>query len=223
VLAYPWAVSHKLVGTVSLKDLPESPQFNHQCELIRGKVRSGGTGDPGSPARGATLISTTGELTALTAVAQTLMTTMSNAEVARARDRTEDQSSKSLIKSLGPTQQGLFLTLVNDDLRDAPVQSTFMKSVLGVRAPTAAVNRILSEMRSWQGGVGVPGLHRFFANGFMSQENNAADVGGRSIFLCFPKTRDSEPVAFNQDRAPARAPRPRRRRSHPDLLPNEGI
>jgi hypothetical protein len=129
------------------------------------------------------------------------MTTMSNAEVVRARDRTEDRASKSLIKSLGPTQQGLFLTLATDDLRDAPTQSAFMKSVLGVRSPTAAVNRILSEMRSWQGGVSISGLHRFFANGFMSQENNAADVGGLSIFLCFPKTQDSGPVAFNQDRA----------------------
>jgi hypothetical protein len=93
VLAYLWAVSRKLVGTVSLTDLPESPQLNHQCELIRGKVRSGGTGDPGLPARGATLSSTTDELTALTAVAQTLMTTMSNAEVAQARNRTEDRAS----------------------------------------------------------------------------------------------------------------------------------
>jgi hypothetical protein len=43
VLAYLWAVSRKLVGTVSPKDLPESTQLNLQCELIRGKVRSGGT------------------------------------------------------------------------------------------------------------------------------------------------------------------------------------
>jgi hypothetical protein len=194
VLAYLWAVSRKLVGTVSLKDLPETPQLNHQCELIRGKVRSGGTGDPSSPAcRAPALPSTTGKLTALMAVAQTLMTTMSNAEVA--------QASKSLIKSLGPTQQGLFLALTTDGLQDAPAQSTFMKSVLGVRSPTTAVNHILSEMRSWQGGVSVSGLHRFFANGFMSQENNAADVGRLSIFLCFPKTRDSGPVAFNQERA----------------------
>ncbi len=77
------------------------------------------------------------------------MTTMSNAEVARARDRTEDRASKSLIKSLGPTQQGLFLTLATDDLRDTPAQSTFMKSALGVRSLTAAVNCILLEMRSW--------------------------------------------------------------------------
>jgi hypothetical protein len=125
-------------------------------------------------------------------------------EPARARDRTEDRASKSLIKSLGPTQQRLFLILATDDLRDAPTQSAFMKSVLAVRSPTAAVNRILSEMRSWQGGVSISGLHRFFANGFMSQENNAADVGGLSIFLCFPKTRDSGPVAFNQDRAQLR-------------------
>jgi hypothetical protein len=198
LLAYLWAVSHKLVGAVSLDDLPESPQLNHQCEQIRGKVPLGGS--TGTPSPGAPLPSTTGELMALTALAQTLMTAMSNAEVARARDRTEDRASKSLIKSLGPTQQGLFLTLATYDLRDAPTQSAFMKSVLGVRSPTAAVNRILSEMRSWQGGVSISGLHRFFANGFMSQENNAADVGGLSIFLCFPKTRDSGPVAFNQDR-----------------------
>jgi hypothetical protein len=76
-----------------------------------------------------------------------------------------------------------------------------MKWVLEVRSSAAAVNCILSEMRSWQGGVSILGLHWFFANGFMSQENNQADVGGLSIFLCFPKTRDSEPVAFNQDRA----------------------
>ena len=204
MLAYLWAVSHKLVGAVTLKDLPESPQLNHQCELIRGKLRPGGAGNPRSPAAGAPQPATTGELTALTAVAQTLMTTMSNAETARARDRTEDRASKSLIKSMGPTQQKLFLTLATDDLRDAPAQSTFMRPVLGVRSPTAAVNRILSEMRGWQGGVSTSGLHRFFANGFMSQENNAADVGGLSIFLCFPKTRDSGPVAFNQDRAQLR-------------------
>jgi hypothetical protein len=54
-LAYLWAVSRKLVGSVALKDLPESPQLNHQCELIQGKVRSGGPGDPGPPARGAPL------------------------------------------------------------------------------------------------------------------------------------------------------------------------
>jgi hypothetical protein len=189
VLTYLWAVSLKLAGTLSLEDLPESPQLNHQCELIRGKVRSGGTGDPGPSACG----------TPLTALAQTLMTTMSNAEVARARDRTEDRASKSLIKSFGPTQQGLFLTLAADDLQDAPAQLPFMKTVLGVRSPTAAVNRILSEMSSWQGGVSVLGLH-----GFMSQENNAADVGGLSIFLCFPRTRNLGPVAFNQDRVQLR-------------------
>jgi hypothetical protein len=173
VLAYLWAVSHKLVGAVDI-NLPESPQLKHQCKLIRGKIRAGGR--PGTPSQGKPLPSTTGKLTALTAVAQTLMTTMSNAEVARAQDRSEDRASKSLIKSLGPTQQGLFLTLATDDLRDAPTQSAFMKSVLGVQLPTAAVNRILSEMRSWQGGVLISGLHCFFAGGFMSQENNAADV-----------------------------------------------
>jgi hypothetical protein len=102
LLAYLWAVSHKLVGAVSLDDLPESPQLNHQCEQIRGKVRLGGS--TGTPSPGAPLPSTTSELTALMAVAQTLMTTMSNAEVARARDRTEDRASKLLIKSLWLTQ-----------------------------------------------------------------------------------------------------------------------
>jgi hypothetical protein len=38
----------------------------------------------------------------------------------------------------------------------------------------------------------------------MSQENNAANAGGPSIFLCFPKTRDSGLVAFNQDKAQLR-------------------
>jgi hypothetical protein len=38
----------------------------------------------------------------------------------------------------------------------------------------------------------------------MSQENNAADVGGLSIFLCFSNTRDLGPVAFNKDRAQLR-------------------
>jgi hypothetical protein len=38
VLAYLWAVWHKLVGAVALNDRPESPQLNHQCELIQQKV-----------------------------------------------------------------------------------------------------------------------------------------------------------------------------------------
>jgi hypothetical protein len=59
-------------------------------------------------------------------------------------------------------------------------------------------------MRSWQGGVSISGLHGFFANGFMFQENNAAGVGGLSIFLCFPKSRDSGPGAFNNNRAQLR-------------------
>jgi hypothetical protein len=119
--------SHKLVGAVPLNDLPESPPLNHQCELIRGNARSGGPGDPGSPAQGrAPWPATTGELTALTAVYQKLMTTMSNADVARARNRTKDWALKSLIKSLGPTQQDLFLTQATDDLRDVPAQLTFM-------------------------------------------------------------------------------------------------
>jgi hypothetical protein len=92
VLAYLWAVLHKLVGAVAMNDLPESTQLNHQCELIQGKIRAGGR--PGTPSQGAPLPSTTGKLTALMAVAQTLMTTMSNAEVARARDRSEDRASK---------------------------------------------------------------------------------------------------------------------------------
>jgi hypothetical protein len=48
------------------------------------------------------------------------------------------------------------------------------------------------------------GLHRFFTNRFMSQEKNAAGVGGLSVFLCFHKTRHSGPVAFNQDRGQLR-------------------
>jgi hypothetical protein len=45
------------------------------------------------------------------------------------------------------------------------------------------------------------GTALLLCNGFMSQDNTSADVGGLSIFLCFPKTRDLAPVAFNQDRA----------------------
>jgi hypothetical protein len=205
VLAFLWAAANKLLAQVPLGDLPESPQLNYQCETIRSKIRPAGAGHPGAgpdPANPAG--TTTGELTALTSVAQTLMTAIGQNEAARRTERDEDKAAKSLIRSLGPTQQRLFQTLATDDLRDAPTKSKLMTEVLACRSPTAAVNRIRSEMTAWQGTVSMSGLHRFFANGFMSEESNRADPGGLSIFSCYPRTRDSGPVAFNKDKAQLR-------------------
>jgi hypothetical protein len=56
-------------------------------------------------------------------------------------------------------------------------------------------------MRSWQGGVSISGLHGFFANGFMFQENNAAGVGGLSIFLCFPNETQGQGLSTTTGRS----------------------
>jgi hypothetical protein len=130
---------------------------------------------------------TGGKLAALlTGVAQTLMTTLRNNERNPRREREEDKTSKSLIRSLGPTQQALFLTLATDDLRDPPQQSTCMKSVLACRSANATVIRIRLEMTAWHGSVFLAGLHRFFSNRFKSQENNSADPGGALHFHVLP-------------------------------------
>jgi hypothetical protein len=48
VLAFLWAVSQKLLQAAPLTDTPESDQLNHQCELIRRKVRPNRATVPGA-------------------------------------------------------------------------------------------------------------------------------------------------------------------------------
>jgi hypothetical protein len=127
----------------------------------------------------------------------------SNARIRR-RERQEDKEDKSLIKSLGPDQQKLFHSLATDDLRDPPDTSEFMKGVLRLRSPHAAANQVISAMGDRLGTVSLSGLHRFFSNGFISQENNSAEPGGLSILLCRTKGSSSGPTAFHKDKARVR-------------------
>lgn len=70
------------------------------------------------------------------------MTTLGGNERARQAERDKDRATKSLNQTLGPTQQGLFVTLSTDDLWDLPNQTNFMRQVLALCTLTAAVNQI---------------------------------------------------------------------------------
>jgi hypothetical protein len=205
LLAFLWASTRGTLKLLQLNDTPESPQLNHQCEALRQKVRGrvaaaptqGGT-QPGVP------MARTSEIAAFTGAAQALMTTMNCNERIRRRERQKDKEDKSLIKSLGPDQQKLFLSLATDDLRDPPATSDFMKGILRLRSPNAAANQVISAMRDKLGTVSLSGLHRFFSNGFISQENNSAEPGGLSILLCRTKGSSSGPTTFRRDKARVR-------------------
>jgi hypothetical protein len=204
LLAFLWTSARGgLITSIHLTDIPESPQLNHQCELLRQKVRGGGTtltpgGTIGVPT------ARTSEVAALTGAAQSLMMAMSANERVRKRERREDKEDKSLIKALGPDQQKLFSALATDDLRDPPEVGDFMKGILRLRSPHAAANQVISAMNGRVGTVSLAGLHRFFSSGFLSQEDSSAEPGGLSILLCRPKGATSGPTAFNRDKARVR-------------------
>jgi hypothetical protein len=205
LLAFLWVSARGALKLVQLADIPESPQLNHQCETLRQKVRGGGIAtstrggtEPGVPT------ARTSEVAALTGAAQSLMTAMNSNERIRRRERQEDKEDKSLIKSLGPDQQKLFHALATDDLRDPPDTSEFMKGILRLRSPHAAANQVISAMGDRLGTVSLSGLHRFFSNGFISQENNSAEPGGLSILICRTKGSSSGPTAFHKDKARVR-------------------
>jgi hypothetical protein len=116
----------------TLTTIPESPQLNHQCELLDQKVRGGGT----APTIGGTIgvpTARTSKVAALTGPAQSLMMAMSTNEHVRRRKRREDKEDKSLIKALGPDQQRLFSALATDDLREPSEVRDFMKGILRLR------------------------------------------------------------------------------------------
>jgi hypothetical protein len=48
------------------------------------------------------------------------------------------------------------------------------------------------------------GLHRFFSNGFISQENNSAEPGSLLILLCRPNGASMGYTAYNKDKAQVR-------------------
>jgi hypothetical protein len=187
LLAFLWAAENDLLTGVDLTDPPENVQFNSRCELIRAKIRKERPTRPGTGGT-PTLGPSEADATSLAVAAQTLTTVMAANEKTRVEEREEDRSSKSLIRNLGPKQQGLFLRLATEHMAVEPEMSEFMKGVIKEKSPVKATQLILAEMRRWKGIVSLASLHRFLSNGFLSQETNLSEPGGLTGFMFFPRS-----------------------------------
>lgn len=188
LLAFLWAAETGALTGVTLSDTPESTQINQRCERIRAKIRGDAPGAPGGPAPNGP---TGTDATSLAVAAQTLTLVMTANEKTRVEEREEDKSSKSLIKSLGPQQQGLFMDLATDHMGTPPAMSQFMKDVIKEKSPVKATQLIVAQMRRWKGIVSLASLHRFLASGFLSQESNLSEPGGLTGFMFFPRSEMS--------------------------------
>jgi hypothetical protein len=179
LLAFLWASERGLLSPITLGDMGESPHVNHQCELIMNKIRT-----PVKPQAGTSLDTASG----LAVATQNLMLSMQNGETNRLKERAEDKSAKSLLRSLSPRQQALFTKLCTNDMRNAAVMPAFMTSCLAERTPIRATNLIQQASRKWKGGFSDAGLTSFLAGGYISQEGNQAEPGGFTGFMFFPKS-----------------------------------
>jgi hypothetical protein len=109
-------------------------------------------------------------------------------EKTRIAEREEDKSSKSLIKNLGPQQQSLFSRMSTPHMAEAPEMSSFMKGIIKEKSPVKGTQLIVAQMQKWKGTTSVASLHRFLANGFLSQETNLSDPEGLTGIMFFPRS-----------------------------------
>jgi hypothetical protein len=177
LLAFLWASEQGLLSQVTLDEMPESPHLNHQCELVMNKIRKSSTTNSPTDAASGLAVATT-----------SLMLTMTSHEATRVKERLEDKSKETLIRNLGPRQQGVFLKVCTDNMRTPPKMPEFLKMALAEKTPHKATNLIVSETRNWKGSFSMPGFHRFLANGFLSQEENRSEPGGFTGFMFHPRT-----------------------------------
>jgi hypothetical protein len=102
LLAFLWTSAKGGLTVIHLADIPESgPQLNHQCELLRQKVKGGGT----VPTAGGTIgvpTARTSEVATLTGAEQSLIMAMNANERIRRRKRREDIDHSSFLPQQTP-------------------------------------------------------------------------------------------------------------------------
>ena len=190
-LAMLWASENGLLREIRLVDVPESTMMSH---LIRG-VRSRLAGEQRTlPTGGVAGTPGTTEGTAsmemMAASSQSMVALLSRFQEGAEADRQKKDTEKSILKTMGPTQRGLFTSLCTRRMNAEPVMTEFMTNLTTSKTPQKAINLIQSETRDWEGTFSVGGFHRMLSNGFLSQDPNRANPGGYTIFMFHPKTVD---------------------------------
>ncbi|KAI2496250.1 hypothetical protein MHU86_18254 [Fragilaria crotonensis] len=190
-LAFLWASEQGILAEVRLEDVPENTMMNHLIRGVRGRIITGTT----NPSEGETQDPTTpGEGSAsmqmMAASSQSMVALLSRFHEGTEEDRRKKESEKSILKTMGPTQRGLFTSLCTRRMNVEPAMTEFMRNLTTSTTPQKALNLIQSEMRDWEGTFSVGGFHRMLSNGFLSQDPNRANPGGFTIFMFHPKTVD---------------------------------
>ncbi|KAI2497631.1 hypothetical protein MHU86_16880 [Fragilaria crotonensis] len=126
----------------------------------------------------------------MAASSQSMVALLSRFHEGTEEDRRKKESEKSILKTMGPTQRGLFTSLCTRRMNVEPAMTEFMRNLTTSTTPQKALNLIQSETRDWEGTFSVGGFHRMLSNGFLSQDPNRANPGGFTIFMFHPKTVD---------------------------------
>ena len=116
------------------------------------------------------------------------MLSMQKTESTRMKERDEDKNTKYLIHNLLHKQQELFMILCTAQMRKVRVMPTLLTSCLAKKEPQhRAPILIAQESRKWKGTFPAPGLSRFLAGGYISQEGNQGEPEGFTVFLFHPR------------------------------------
>jgi hypothetical protein len=124
----------------------------------------------------------------MAASSQSMVALLSRFQEGAESDRQKKETDKSILRTMGPTQRGLFTALCTRRMNVEPIMTEFMSNLTTSKTPQKAINLIQSETRDWEGTFSVRGFHRMLSNGFLSQDPNRANPGGYTIFMFHPKT-----------------------------------
>jgi hypothetical protein len=195
-LAMLWASENGLLKEIQLEDVPEEPMLSHIIKDIRGRLNGTTGSGTARPPTG-----TTGETSSMDMMAlssQTMVALLSKFQEGSETDRKKKESEKSILKTMGPTQRGLFTALCTRSMSHTPEMSEFMLNLTASKTPQKAINLLQSETRDWEGTFSVGGFHKMLSNGFLSQDANRANPGGFTVFMFYPKTADIGGKAFGK-------------------------
>jgi hypothetical protein len=189
-LAMLWASEKGLLKEVRLEDVPESTMMNHLIRGVRGKLSNTRPLSSGQAPASSTSGEGSASMELMAASSQSMVALLSRFQEGSEADRQKKESEKSILKTMGPTQRGLFTSLCTRRMTVEPEMTEFMRNLTTSKTPQKALNLIQSETRDWEGTFSVGGFHKMLSNGFLSQDPNRANPGGFTIFMFHPKTVD---------------------------------
>ena len=164
--------------------------MRHLIRGVKGKLSGTRVQPPGGVAGLPAPEETNASMEMMAASSQSMVALLSQFQEGTESDRHKRESEKSILKTMGPTQRGLFTSLCTRRMSVEPAMTEFMVNLTTRKTPQKAINLIQSKTRDWEGTFSVGGLHRMLSNGFLSQDPNRANSGGFTIFMFHPKTAD---------------------------------